>query len=265
MSRREQCDGAGSTAGREEPAPHEDPHLFFGSVSTGAWADPASVGNRIARALVRMATVALDHTTPSARRDALLAHLEAFPFGESPARATRYRPEDVPEGAKVRPNATGMHPLAGPANPAAPPVVMHRAGDQVKQREHHDLLVVRRPAPGGEAHHLQPGGELHGQLLQRNADVIAVVQGGFIAAGFDLMLGQAVSLAGRGGMTGGLTVRYVSPTPLYEPLRYEAWFDRVEGRKSFAAGRLLVAATERVCAEAEGVFIVPKATGPTVG
>ena len=61
-----------------------------------------------------------------------------------------------------------------------------------------------------------------------------------------------------GGMTGGLSVRYVSPTPLYEPLEYRSWFGRTEGRKTFAEGELVVVSTGRVCATAEGVFIAPK-------
>lgn len=85
-----------------------------------------------------------------------------------------------------------------------------------------------------------------------------LVQGGFIAAAFDLILGQAVALAGLGGMTGSLSVRYVSPTPLYEALEYRSWFDRTEGRKTYARGELVVVATGRACAEAEGVFILPK-------
>ena len=48
------------------------------------------------------------------------------------------------------------------------------------------------------------------------------VHGGFVAAAFDEVLGYVQSLGGRPGMTGTLTVRYRSPTPLYTELRFEA-------------------------------------------
>lgn len=218
-------------ADRSDPPEADDPHLFFGSIASGAWADPADPTNRLARALVRLSTHALDVRSTPAQLEALLAHLEAFAGGDAAVPATRYRPEDLPEGRKVRPNATGKHPLAGPANPVAPPIELRRDGDHAFGTVVYDLRYEGLPG---------------------------LVQGGFIAAAFDLILGQAVALSGAGGMTGGLSVRYVSPTPLYEPLQYESWLDRREGRKSFAKGTLSVAATGRVCAESEGVFIAPR-------
>ena len=212
----------------------DDPHLFFGSLARGAWSEPGDPTNRVARALVRMATVALDKDTPADVAAALLAHVEAFESGDASKEATRYRPEDVPAGQKVRPNATGKHPLAGPANPVAPPILLQRDGDRAVGEVTYDLRFEGLPG---------------------------LVQGGFIAAAFDLLLGQAVAISGTGGMTGGLSVRYVSPTPLYRPLRYESWLDRIDGRKAFAKGRLVLVETDRVCAEAEGVFIAPR-TGP---
>lgn len=220
-----------TTADRAAAPEPDDPHLFFGSIASGAWADPADPTNRLARALVRLTTHALDVRTSPERHAALLAHLEAFAGGDAAEPSTRYRPEDLPEGRKVRPNATGKHPLAGPANPVAPPISLRRDGERALGSVTYDLRYEGLPG---------------------------LVQGGFIAAAFDLLLGQAVAISGAGGMTGGLSVRYVSPTPLYEPLEYASWLDRQEGRKSFAKGTLVVAATGRVCAEAEGVFIAPK-------
>jgi hypothetical protein len=54
-------------------------------------------------------------------------------------------------------------------------------------------------------------------------------------------------------MTGTLTVRYRSPTPLHTPLRFEGELERVEGRKNFTVGRCY--AGDLVTAEAEGIFI----------
>lgn len=79
------------------------------------------------------------------------------------------------------------------------------------------------------------------------------VHGGYIAAGFDEVLGSAQGFAGQPGMTGRLTVHYRSPTPLHQDLRFEAWLEHVSGRKILTKGRLLWG--ETLCAEAEGLFI----------
>jgi acyl-CoA thioesterase FadM len=77
-----------------------------------------------------------------------------------------------------------------------------------------------------------------------------------VAAAFDEVLGYAQSLTGNPGMTGRLEVSYRSPTPLHTPLRFEAWVERVEGRKITA--RCTLHAGERLCAEATGLFITIK-------
>ena len=79
------------------------------------------------------------------------------------------------------------------------------------------------------------------------------VHGGYLAAAFDEVLGFAQSLEGKPGMTGTLTVRYRSPTPLRVELALRGWVERVEGRKIFTRGT--IHAGERLCAEADAVFI----------
>jgi acyl-coenzyme A thioesterase PaaI-like protein len=54
-------------------------------------------------------------------------------------------------------------------------------------------------------------------------------------------------------MTGRLTIHYRSPTPLRTELRFEGRVVEVTGRKTFTYGTLH--AGERLCAEAEGLFI----------
>jgi acyl-coenzyme A thioesterase PaaI-like protein len=54
-------------------------------------------------------------------------------------------------------------------------------------------------------------------------------------------------------MTGKLEIRYRSPTPLFEPVTFEGWVVRVDGRKIFTEGTLK--AGDRLCAEATGLFI----------
>ena len=79
------------------------------------------------------------------------------------------------------------------------------------------------------------------------------VHGGFIAAAFDEVLGQAQSLTGRPGMTGRLSTSYRSPTPLHTEIVFRGWVEKVDGRK------ILTKATahsgETLCAECEGLFL----------
>lgn len=118
-------------------------------------------------------------------------------------------------------------PLLGLANPIAPPIRMRGVDERTMEGE----------ATFGPAYEGPPG----------------CVHGGFIAAAFDEVLGAVQSLAGQPGMTGTLTVRYRSPTPLHERLRFTARFERVEGRKILTTGTLHVG--DRLCAEAEGIFV----------
>jgi hypothetical protein len=70
------------------------------------------------------------------------------------------------------------------------------------------------------------------------------------------VLGFVQSLGGNPGFTGRLTIHYRSPTPLHTELHFDCAIDRVEGRKTFASGQLH--AGDRLCAEAEGLFISAK-------
>lgn len=82
------------------------------------------------------------------------------------------------------------------------------------------------------------------------------VHGGFVAAAFDDLMGTTQTLSGIAGYTGTLTVKMIRPTPLNKRIDYEAFVDRVEGRKIFVKG---TADCEGVrLAEAEIVFIAPK-------
>ena len=72
----------------------------------------------------------------------------------------------------------------------------------------------------------------------------------------DQVLGHAVGAAGRPGMTGTLTIVYRQGTPLGD-LRVEAWVDREDGIKTWAKAHII--GPNGVTAEAEGVFILPRA------
>lgn len=117
-------------------------------------------------------------------------------------------------------------PLIGLSNPLAPPMKLEARDSR-----------IHGEATFGSAYEGPPG---H-------------VHGGFVAAAFDEVLGFAQSLTGNPGMTASLTVRYRRPTPLHVTLRFEAGVDRVEGRKIYASGKVLLG--ETVTAEAEGIFV----------
>ncbi len=121
-------------------------------------------------------------------------------------------------------------PLIGLANPLAPPVAIRASGERSAEAR----------VTFGSAYEGPPGS----------------VHGGFIAAAFDEVLGFVQSLGGNPGFTGTLTIRYRKPSPLHTELRFEADLVRVEGRKTFAEGR--VYAGEMLCAEAEGIFIAAR-------
>jgi acyl-coenzyme A thioesterase PaaI-like protein len=119
-------------------------------------------------------------------------------------------------------------PLIGLSNPLSPPIEL---------RAEPDRQSVLGRAVFGSAYEGPPG----------------CVHGGYVAAAFDEVLGFANALSGTPGMTGTLTVRYRRPTPLHTELRFEARYDRSEGRKIFTSGKLF--AGDSLCAEAEGIFI----------
>jgi acyl-coenzyme A thioesterase PaaI-like protein len=117
-------------------------------------------------------------------------------------------------------------PMIGIANPLAPPMTI---------REEDGTIVAE--VVFGQAYEGPPG----------------CVHGGYVAAAFDELLGATQSLSGAPGMTGTLTVRYESPTPLKTLLRMEGRLVGVERRKIFTEGTILV--DGRVTATAKGTFI----------
>lgn len=189
---------------------------------------PARAERRRLAAAVRRIThamlagdVSMEVTTAAADElEALAARLEAAP-------------EAVYEGFAEAANAPRVDvfvdrsPVLGKANPLAPPL-------EIDFSQHEQIVAT---ATFGAAYEGPPG----------------CVHGGWIAAAFDEVLGAAQSLSGSGGMTAYLKVDYRSPTPLHQPLRFEGWLDRVEGRKIFTRGRILHEGT--VTAEAEALFV----------
>ncbi len=82
------------------------------------------------------------------------------------------------------------------------------------------------------------------------------VHGGMIALVFDEILGIVNIANSCPGMTGTLTVRYRRPTPLFQPLRWEAWIEKLEGRRIQSKAKVFHG--ETLCAEADGMFVQPR-------
>lgn len=125
-------------------------------------------------------------------------------------------------------------PIIGPLNPIAPPV---------------DFEVVDRE-----------GRAVHTFDAQYNGPP-GSVHGGVIALVFDELLGSLGAILDLGGFTGTLKVVYRSLTPIGRPIRMRSWIDRHEGVKIFIKGTMHTTdanGEERLCSEAEGIFIRPK-------
>lgn len=140
-------------------------------------------------------------------------------------------PEPPLADGELLANACGTHPLLGSANPVAPPIRLRVEGERVLGDVRFDLR------------------------FEGNA---GWVHGGFVAAGFDIVVVQGARLSGRAGPTGSLSVRFLAPTPIDVDLCYEARFDRAEGRKLFARGRLVRCDDGTATAEAEAIVVTPR-------
>lgn len=132
----------------------------------------------------------------------------------------------VPPSLEDIQSVFGNDPVIGLSNPISPPVRVEIVDGVV-----HGRAVFGRPYEG-------PPGHVHGAV---------------IAAAFDMLLGLANLASGNAGMTGTLTIRYRSPTPLNTEVRFRAGFDRAERRKTFILGS--AHAGDVLLAEAEGVFV----------
>lgn len=117
-------------------------------------------------------------------------------------------------------------PLIGIANPLAPPMSIREIDG-----------VIMAEVNFGQAYEGPP----------------SCVHGGYVAAAFDEVLGATQSLSGAPGMTGTLSIRYESPTPLKTDLRFEGRLVGVERRKIFVEGSCF--AGDRLTATAKGIFI----------
>lgn len=179
---------------------------------------------RLASAIRQLNTESFLSTTAIANIEAAIAHIEQAI--EKVAIA-----DGIPGSAAAESHFSDRSPFYGAMNPISMPMKMEQ-----------DPSVGEFGAVIGTATFTEiyegPPGHIHG---------------GFIAAAFDEVLGMAQSLTGRPGMTGTLSIKYRSPTPLNTPIVFKGWVERVDGRKIFTKGTAHNG--EMLCAEAEVLFL----------
>lgn len=123
-------------------------------------------------------------------------------------------------------------PIRGQLNPIAPPMV---SGQPVEREDGSPAVVAT--ATLGVAYEGPPHG----------------VHGGWVAALFDDLLGQAQQLVQKAGVTATLKVRYRDITPLDQELQLRAWIHEDRGRRVVA--RATCHAGDTLTADAEAVFL----------
>ena len=116
--------------------------------------------------------------------------------------------------------------VGGRSNPTAVDLEVHREGDEIVAD-----VVLRRSFEGapGRAH------------------------GGVVAAAFDDVTGFVIAQIQEPAFTGELTVRYLAPVPVDEPLELRARLDGRERRKLFISGECLHAGA--VIATCRAIYI----------
>ena len=102
-----------------------------------------------------------------------------------------------------------FRPVSGSGNPFSVPMTMVRDGDTVVSTV--TLGAGFEGAPGRS-------------------------HGGFVSAIFDDLFGSLPMLHHKIAFTASLTVNYVAPSPVFEPVTYRGWVDRIEGKKIFIEG-----------------------------
>ena len=156
----------------------------------------------------------------SAQLDAALATLPAEPPGR-----TRFAQDHFDLGAGVEDSPSARHPLGLGTSGIYPPFSIFHQGDV--------LVATTEFGPAFEG---PPG----------------LVHGGFLAAGFDIMLSAMAHHVLGTSVTRRLSVRYLKPTQLDTPLRYEIEAGDRDGRLLDLTGRLL--ADGRVTMRASAQF-----------
>jgi len=91
------------------------------------------------------------------------------------------------------------------------------------------------------------------RLAERHEGGPGLAHGGILCLVLDHLLGEAAIAAGVGGMTVGLDVRFLAPTPLHVDLEVLTRVEHVDGRKVRVVGEIRHGTTTTV--EASALFV----------
>jgi acyl-coenzyme A thioesterase PaaI-like protein len=87
-----------------------------------------------------------------------------------------------------------------------------------------------------------------------------VAHGGWTASVMDEVLGHVPLNHNQLSVTATITVDFRKPVPIERPLRARAWIDRIEGKKWFISGELVLLPGNSVLATATGLWIARDAS-----
>lgn len=178
---------------------------------------------RLTRALARALVEERDTALLAQRVRALAVELQAA--ADDPAAVTVADPH--PQTTSF---ASDLTPITSSVNPLAPPLA-------IRQEDGESVSDTSLPPQ-----YVGPPGRVHG---------------GIIALMLDQVLGNAAHASGLlPSYTRELTITYNEATPLDRPIRVVGRVDRVDGRKRFLSGEVLV--DGRAAASAVGVWISPR-------
>jgi acyl-coenzyme A thioesterase PaaI-like protein len=176
------------------------------TITERPWADK----RRLARAVHRLASALINTEATAERLSGWTETVEglADAVAAEPAISTR---EAIVNGSYVSRAQEHVDRIAfiGHSNPFSPPLQISFLPDRAVGRC--SLDEVFQGAPG-------------------------IVHGGVVAALADQICGAALVSAGESGLTTVLELRYLKPTPLHQPLIFEAWLERSEGTTHYLAG-----------------------------
>jgi acyl-CoA thioesterase FadM len=159
----------------------------------------------------------------SALADELHRHVPA----SGPEPAARYADQSVPPSeADTLARAMPFDMVIGSCNPVALPLTVEF--DPPKAIGHAVFTAPYEGAPG-------------------------CVHGAVLAGAFDMMLTAANVIANGAGPTVNLSIRYLKPTLITQPARFEAWVTDLDDRRTHSRGQLIQAGV--VTVEAEGEFV----------
>ena len=179
----------------------------------------AVIGHHAADDLLDEITATLESLTSRLAAGAP-RHRESNSFQSNSADWAATPEQEVPTGFDDR-------PVCGRSSPWGLDPVIRRVGDEI-----HATVTLR------SAHEGAPGRS----------------HGGVVSALFDDIFGFVLSIQRTPAFTGELSLRYVAGTPLGVPLVCKVWLDRIEGRKLFMDGELVMP-DGAVCVRARATFI----------